>query len=277
MEVVTVIEMNTELYKRIETAAHNMRENMLEMTLHAGASGAHIGGALSSADIVAVLYCGIMDRPGKQDHFVLSKGHCALVQYAALCETGVISREELMTFEDNGGMFPAHPVMHDEIGIELSSGSLGLGLGFGIGLALADKKKETQAKTFVLLGNGECNEGSVWEAVMQAPKLGLDNLIAIMDNNHLQLDGEAEKIVPQAHIAESFRSFGWEVFEVNGHDIRAVYETLAGLAVDGRPKMIVADTVKGKGVSFMENQVKYHHAGLTQEQYNQAMEELKND
>ena len=121
-----MIKMNTELYKRIETAAHNMRENMLEMTLHAGASGAHIGGALSSADIVAVLYCGIMDRPGKQDHFVLSKGHCALVQYAALCETGVISREELMTFEDNGGMFPAHPVMHDEIGIELSSGAWGL-------------------------------------------------------------------------------------------------------------------------------------------------------
>lgn len=270
-------EMNTELYKHIEAAARNMRRNMLEMTLHAGANGAHIGGALSSADIMAVLYCSILDRAGKGDHFVLSKGHCALVQYAALCETGVISKEELLSFEDNGGMFPAHPVMNDEIGIELSSGSLGLGLGFGIGLALADKKKRTLAKTFVLLGNGECNEGSVWEAVMQAPKLKLDNLIAIVDNNHLQLDGEAEKIVPQAHIADSFRSFGWEVSEINGHDIEAVYSTLSNVQANGKPKMIVANTIKGKGVSFMENQVKYHHAGLTQEQYNQAMEELGND
>lgn len=270
-------DMNTELYMKVEKAARNMRRNMLEMTLHAGANGAHIGGALSSADIMAVLYCGIMDREEKGDHFVLSKGHCALVQYAALCEAGVITKEELMTFEDNGGRFPAHPVMNDDIGIELSSGSLGLGLGFGIGLALADKKKHTEARTFVLLGNGECNEGSVWEAVMQAPKLGLDNLTAIVDNNHLQLDGSPEHIVPQSNMAESFRSFGWEVLEIDGHDIKAVYEALSEKRADGRPKMIVAETVKGKGVSFMENQVRYHHAGLTQEQYEQAMEELSHD
>ncbi len=269
--------MNTELIACMKKAAGNMRRNMLEMTLHAGANGAHIGGALSAADLMAVLYCGIMDRKGKGDHFVLSKGHCALVQYAALCETGAISKEELMTFEDNGGIFPAHPVMNDAIGIELSSGSLGLGLGFGIGLALADKKKHTEARTYVLLGNGECNEGSIWEAVMQAPKLKLDNLIGILDNNHLQLDGAPESIVPQSNIAENFRSFGWEVIEIDGHDIRTIYETLSHLEQDGRPKMIVADTIKGKGVSFMENQVRYHHAGLTQEQFEQAMEELNND
>lgn len=272
-----MIDMNTELCTRIEEAARNMRRNMLEMTLHAGPNGAHIGGSLSSADIVAALYCGILDREGRGDHFVLSKGHCAMVQYAALCEIGAISKEELMTFEDNGGMFPAHQVMNDAIGIELSSGSLGLGLGFGIGLALADKKKGTKARTFVLLGNGECNEGSVWEAVMQAPKLKLDNLTAIVDNNHLQLDGGPEQIVPQANIAESFRSFGWEAVEINGHDIGAIYEALSERKEDGRPRMVVADTVKGKGVSFMENQVKYHHAGLTQAQYEQAVEELSHD
>ena len=270
--------MNTDLYVHIETAARNMRRNMLEMTLHAGPNEAHIGGSLSSADLVAVLYCGgVMDRRERGDHFVLSKGHCAMVQYAAPCETGIISKEELMTFEDNGGIFPAHQVMNDAIGIELSSGSLGLGLGFGIGLALADKKKHTEARTFVLLGNGECNEGSVWEAVMQAPKLKLDNLIAIVDNNHLQLDGGPEHIVPQKNLAESFRSFGWDVLEIDGHDIRAIYEALAERGTDGRPKMIVADTVKGKGVSFMENQVRYHHAGLTQEQYEQAVKELNHD
>ena len=274
-------ELTPEKQREIAAFARRMRLDMLEMMKNAGANGAHIGGAFSAAEILAVLYCGILKVSPQnplqptRDRFILSKGHTALALYSALYEAGFLSREELMEFEENAGHFSTHCCKYQEKGIELSSGSLGLGLGYGAGCALAAKRDGLDYDCVVLLGDGECNEGSVWEAVQFAAKYRLDNLVAVVDFNHQSLDGFTVDTMPVANFAEVFAGFGWNVVKINGNCIPEVVNAFQGMQRNGKPTAIIADTLKGKGVSFMENTVGWHHAVITPQQYEAAKAELE--
>ena len=270
-----------EIISEIEKMAHNMRKKALNMAFSAGANGAHLGPGLSAMEIIASLYGGVMNldpknpRWGKRDRFIVSKAHCVLAYYTALAQVGYIATEDLDTFESNGGYLPGHPVMNENKGIEFSGGSLGLGLSLGIGLALAAKKKGAGNSVYVLLGDGECNEGSVWEAAMSAAHFNVDNLIAIVDCNKLQYDGPTCDILNMADFKAKWESFGWYTVEIDGHCVHEIYDALKNRdVVIGKPYAVIAHTVKGKGVSFMENNKDWHHARITKEQYDKAMAEL---
>jgi transketolase len=196
--------------------------------------------------------------------------------YTALAFTGRFPEQDLDTFETDGSDLPGHPVMNADKGIAFSGGSLGMGPAQGIGMALAYRRKGCDGNIFVLLGDGECDEGSIWEAAMSAAHFKLDNLILIIDNNKLQYDGPTEQIMALRSLADKFSSFGFEVFAVDGHDMGGLYEVLTKAVGhrDGRPKVVVADTVKGKGVCFMEHKKEWHHSRLSKEQYEQAVAEL---
>ena len=258
-----------------------MRLDMLDMMLHAGANGAHIGGGFSAAEILACLYGGVMNvspertEDPERDRFILSKGHTALALYAALCETGFLTREEMMRFEDNGCHLATHCYRDLAKGIEISSGSLGLGLSYGAGAAVAAKRDGRGYDCFVLLGDGECNEGSVWEAAQAAARFQLDNLIAIVDVNRQSLDGFTEDVMPIHSFKTVFEGFGWDALEADGNDVASLQSAFASVSRNGKPTVILAQTAKGKGVSFMENIVGWHHASLTQEQYDAARRELE--
>jgi transketolase len=209
-----------------------------------------------------------------RDRFVLSKGHGAIALYSALYVSGVISEDEFKTFYKNGGDFPAHPVMSPDKGIEFSTGSLGMGLSLGIGSALASKINKIDYEVFVVLGNGECNEGAVWEAAMFARHHKMNNLTVIVDNNSMQSDGSS-KIVLDYNLKEVWKGFGWDVIEVSdGNNIKQLLDALHMLRKDSLPRVIIANTVKGKGVSFMENNLEWHHSSLNNEQFNLASNEL---
>jgi transketolase len=262
--------------------ANRMRLKTIEMAYKAGANGAHLGPALSCTEILACLYGAFMNANGRsqpdgwKDVFIPSKAHCVLSFYTALAFTGRFPEQDLDTFEVDGSDLPGHPVMNADRGIDFSGGSLGMGPAQGIGMALAYRRKGCDGNIFVLLGDGECDEGSIWEAAMSAAHFKLDNLILIIDNNKLQYDGGTEQIMALRSLADKFSSFGFEVFAVNGHhmgDLHAVFTEATGHR-DGRPKVIVADTVKGKGVSFMENKKEWHHSRLSKELYEQAVAEL---
>lgn len=275
--------MNNEKIKKIKAMTNNMRKNILEMSLSAGAQSSHFGGGLSIVDIVATLYGGIMhikkDNPEweDRDRFILSKGHGVLGYYTALAEVGYIKQEELLTFEKNKSFLLGHPVMNKQKGIEFTNGSLGMGLSVGIGLSLAAKKKNKNFKTYVLIGDGECNEGSIWEAAMSAPHFKLDNLIAILDNNNFQQTGSCSEILDTGSLKEKWETFGWETVEVDGHDIESLLKVFSQKNKQNKPKMIVAKTIKGKGFSFSENSNDWHHKILTKSQYEIALNELKNN
>ena len=262
--------------------ANKMRLKSLEMAYKAGPNGAHLGPALSSIEILACVYGAFMNADDKkalagwEDVFIPSKAHCVLSYYTALAFTGHFPEEDLDTFEIDGSDLSGHPVMNVAKGIEFSGGSLGMGPAQGIGIALAYRRKGCDGNIFVLLGDGECDEGSVWEAAMSATHFKLDNVIFIIDNNKLQYDGATEQIMALRSLADKFSSFGFEVFTVDGHHMGALHVvfTQATGHRDGRPKVIVADTVKGKGVSFMENKREWHHSRLSKEQYEQAVAEL---
>ena len=232
-------------------------------------------------EIMAALYGRVLKydkndpRWAGRDRFILSKGHGVLGFYAALYGAGIISEEIYNTFQTNESHLIAHPVLNLDLGIESSNGSLGHGLSLALGIAYAAKKKNLGYKAYVLMGDGECNEGSVWEAVMSGAQLGLDNLIAIVDYNKLQSDGDSRKIMDLADLASKFKAFGWDTHEVDGHDIDAIVQALEAPAVTGKPKMIVANTIKGKGVSFMENNNEWHHNRLTKANYDLAVAELE--
>ena len=257
---------------KVEDLAKAIRRNVLDMALASGVNGGHIGGAFSCADILALLYGEVMnvfpDNPQSptRDRFLLSKGHVALAHYAVLAECGFISREEMMTFQTSGSDFPTHEVLNLEKGVEISSGSLGYGLSIGVGCALAAKRKEEKHRVYVLMGDGECNEGSVWEAAMSAAKYKLDNLTAIVDVNDQQLDGYSKDVMPIHNIADVFRGFGFHVEEVDGNDIEQLRKAFNS-SVQAKPTAIIAHTVKGKGVKAIEGKLGWHHASLSQEQY----------
>ena len=267
--------------QKAKEMAKKMRKGILDVSYSCNLS-AHIGGALSMVDIMATLYSTVLrydtNKPSwdGRDRFILSKGHGALGYYSALLEAGIISEEIFSSFQTNESDLTAHPVMNLPLGIESSNGSLGHGLSMGVGLALAAKRKNRNHIIYVLLGNGECNEGSVWEAIMSAAALKLDNLIAIVDNNGFQNELEpSEKIMDSGDIGNKWESFGWNVCSVDGHNIAELYNVFIKCNVKNKPKVVIANTTKGKGVSFMENNNEWHHNRLTEANYKQALQEVE--
>ena len=263
----------------LKNHALQIRISALKMAFECGVN-AHLGGGLSCIDILAVLYGKVMNTSQKnlsfaeKDKFIMSKGHGVLGLYAALAEFGIFSKELLSTFQKDGSDLIAHPVMKEELGIESSSGSLGQGISMAVGLALLAKKKNYSYKTYVLCGNGECNEGSVWEAVMAAVNFELDNLTIIIDNNHIQSDGFSKDIMNMSdRYAAMFRAIGCDTFEVDGHNLSEISQILKN--TQNQVKVIVANTIKGKGISFMENNNEWHHNRLTEKQYKDALTELE--
>ena len=262
--------------------AKRMRKKALDMALNSGAGSSHFGGGLSIVDITATLYGAIMKLDPKnpkwenRDRFILSKGLGVLGYYTALSEIGYISEKDLKTFEKDGTYLFGHPVINRSKGIEFSNGSLGMGLSLGIGVALAGKRKNIDYKVYVLMGDGECNEGSVWEAAMAGPHYKLDNLVAIVDKNNLQQTGANSEIMSVGDLVSKWKSFGWQVFEIDGHNVPEIYETFLSVKNQNGPVAIVANTVKGKGFSFAENNNAWHHAPLSSSQYEAALEELNN-
>lgn len=261
-------------------AAYQMRKNALKMSLAAGKNGAHLGGGLSMIEIIATLYMGVMNYKKsdlhweERDRFILSKGHGVLALYTALEQAGILTEHELLEFKSNETFLTGHPTMNIDKGIEFSSGSLGQGLSLGVGTCLALRRKgNAKSKCYVLLGDGECNEGSVWEAAMCANQYNLNRLVAVIDRNKLQYDGETSEIMRMDNMKMRWEAFGWKALEVDGHDIGQLYDALT--YASDKPLVVIADTVKGKGISFMENNPVWHHAVLTQRQYEQAMHELE--
>jgi transketolase len=259
---------------------NRMRRQAIETLWRA--QGGHPGGSLSVAEILAALYFKVMridpTRPDweDRDRFILSKGHAAVIYYVALMERGYLSADTLATYDQIDSVLQGHPDMHTP-GVDMSSGSLGQGLSVGVGMALGARLDgREKVRVFVLLGDGELQEGQVWEAALAGAKYELDNLVAIVDDNHVQLMGDTTAIMPVEPIPDKWRAFGWHVIEVaDGHDVGAIVAACEeARTVKGRPCVIVAQTIKGKGVSFMENTHLWHSALVSEELKDKALAEL---
>ena len=267
--------------KNIENFALQVRRHILEMAVSAGADSAHFGGALSITEIVSTLFAYQMKIDKKnpkweeRDRFILSKGHACLVYYAALCEVGYISNNELKTFEKNDTNLLGHPVINRNLGIDFSNGSLGMGLSLGIGVAISSKKKKKNFNVYVIVGDGECNEGSIWEGAMAAPNFKLDNLYVIIDKNNFQQTGSNKEIMNVGNLKDKWSSFGWHTTELDGHNIRGLYNFFKESNKITKPKAIIANTIKGKGFSFSENNNDWHHSILSKSIYEKALKELE--
>jgi transketolase len=262
----------------LDALAYKLRRGTIETLWRAQAG--HPGGCLSAAEILTALYFKVMRLdPAKpdwedRDRFVLSKGHAAVIYYVALMERGYFSADTLATYDEIGSILQGHPDLHTP-GVDMASGSLGQGLSAGVGMALGARLDKRDVRVYVLLGDGELQEGQVWEAVLAGAKYGLDTLTAIVDDNRVQLMGDTAAIMPVEPIPDKWRAFGWHVIECDGHDVAAIVAACeAAQAVKGRPSVIVARTTKGKGVSFMENTHLWHSALVSDEQKEQALAEL---
>ncbi len=262
----------------LQEKAKSLRRKIITM-LGASKSG-HPGGSLDLCEIMAVLYFDLMKYDFKnpawpeRDYLILSKGHGAPALYAVLAEGGIIGEDELLTLRKLGSRLQGHPDMKKLPGVEASTGSLGQGFSMSVGIALSQKLNQKPNRVFAILGDGELNEGLVWEAAMAAAHYRLDNLTAIIDNNGLQIDGPNREIMDVGDIGAKFAAFGFDIVHVDGHDIPALRAVLAQ-APQGRPKAVIAKTVKGKGVSFMENHVGWHGAPMKEEDTAAALAELK--
>lgn len=267
-------------YSEIESHARNMRKHILDMGHHAGNHAAHMGGALSIADVMAVLYFGVMNtkdvgmQSQERDRCILSKGHASLGLYSALIEAGMMDEKLKDTFEDDGSLLLGHPVKNRNLGIEFTNGSLGMGLSIGLGVAIACRKKKLDNHVYVILGDGECNEGSVWESFMAAAHYQLGNLTVIVDCNQFQLSGGTRSVMNLGSMSEKLRAFGFQTSEVDGHNVPALCEAFLSGGGDDMPKSIIMHTIKGKGFSFSENDNAWHHAVVTQAVYEQGINEL---
>ncbi len=267
--------------KELKKIALSTRKDILKM-VHAAKSG-HPGGSLSGVDILTVLYNKCLNIPKdwdknpnfeNRDRFILSKGHASPLLYSVLAEYGIFSKDELNTFRKLGSKLQGHPSKGYLAGIEASTGSLGQGLSLGCGIAMGLKLDKNLANVVVYLGDGELQEGSCWEAFMQAAHRNLDNLIAIVDRNCLQIDGCTEDVMALGSVADKIKSFNWEVLEIDGHDFNEIYDAIEKAKKSDKPFAIVAKTIKGKGVSFMENQAGWHGKAPNDEQLTQALKEL---
>ena len=265
--------------KHLEEKARQIRIDVIKAVSKAGSG--HPGGSLSAADIVTVLYFDEMnidpENPKKEDRdkFILSKGHAGPVQYAALAERGYFDVEEIMSLRKLGSDFQGHPNMHKVPGVEMSTGSLGQGFSVSVGMALANRLDQNPGRIYVLLGDGELQEGLVWEAAMAAGHYKLDNMVAIVDWNGLQIDGKNDDVMTVKPIGEKFSAFGWNCLEIDGHDMDEIKGAFAAAReCQGRPTVIVARTHKGKGVSFMEDNPGWHGKAPNEEETLIALEEL---
>ena len=269
-----------ERIREMEGIARKVRRHIVQMVFEAGSG--HPGGSLSATDIMVALYFGVMShRPDEpkwpdRDRFVLSKGHAAPALYACLAEAGYFPLDELKGFRKLGSILQGHPDMRKTPGVEASTGSEGQGLSMGVGMALAGKLDRKPYMVYVMVGDGENDCGQIWEAAMSAAFFELDRLVVIIDRNMLQLDGPTHKIMSIEPLADKWRAFGWNVLEANGHSMAELVETLdKAKHTKGMPTVIIAHTVKGKGVSFMEGAVGFHGKVPTEEQYKAAMAELE--
>ena len=269
-----------EKIKKIENLRKKELKNIIDAAYFAGASSAHIGGALSAADVVSTLFSEFININPKnisekdRDYFILSKGHACLVYYAVLVELGFFSKDLLKSFEKTDSFLLGHPVLNKKYGIDFSTGSLGMGLSIGIGLAISLKKKKSLKQVYVVIGDGECNEGSIWEGIMSAPNFNLDNLTIIIDRNNLQQTGKNKEIMDLGDLKNKLNSFGWLSYSVDGHNLKDLYEVFSS-KTNSKPKAVIANTIKGKGLSFAENNNKFHHTVLTKSLYEKALEEIK--
>ncbi len=268
--------------KALEKIANDIRIGIIE-AVYNGKSG-HPGGSLSCADILAVLYFNQMNiDPNKpyskeRDRFVLSKGHCSPALYSTLARKGYFEKEKLLSFRNIESNLQGHPDMNKVPGVDMTSGSLGQGLSVANGMALSSKLNKDGYRVYCLLGDGEIEEGQIWEAAMSAVKYKLDNLCVIVDNNNLQIDGTIEEVKGLKNIKEKFKSFGFEVIEIDGNNIEEILNAFnVAKQIKEKPTVIVAKTIKGKGVSYMENKPSWHGKAPNEEEYKQAIEELKSD
>jgi len=273
------LKLKQQYLEELQLKAKVIRRHIIEMTGKAGSG--HPGGSLSAADIVTALYFHVMrldpKNPGwkDRDRFVLSKGHAAPLLYAALAERGFFPVSELITLRKIGSPLQGHPDMRKLPGVEMSTGSLGQGLSVANGMALAGKLDGRSYRVYVLLGDGEIQEGQVWEAAMAAAHYRLDNVTAFLDYNGFQIDGPVREVMSPEPVANKWRAFGWHVIEIDGHDFKQILSAVeTARSVKGRPTMVVAKTIKGKGVSFMENQVDWHGVAPNEEQAKKALAEL---
>lgn len=265
----------------LKSSAKNVRRNILKM-IHSAKSG-HPGGSLSGVDILTVLYEKSLTIPknwkksldfATRDRFILSKGHASPLLYAILAEHGLIEEKDLLTFRKIGSKLQGHPSKDYVDGVEASTGSLGQGLSLACGVAMALKMDKNPANVVVYTGDGELQEGSCWEAFMQAAHRNLSNLIAIIDRNNLQIDGCTEDVMSLGDLSEKIKSFGWDILEIDGHNYQEIYSAVEIAKKSEKPFAIIAKTVKGKGVSFMENQAGWHGKAPNDEQLAQALQEL---
>lgn len=263
----------------LQRMAARIREHILDIA--AGREGAHAGGSLSAADLLAVLYFDVLRlRPREprwsgRDYFILSKGHASAGLYATLAERGFLPVTELETYARDGSRLAGHPLRRVP-GVEFPTGSLGHGLSLGVGLALAARRDERENRAFVLLGDGELQEGVVWEAAMAAGHYGLDNLVAVVDRNGLQITGPTEQRMSLEPLLDRWRSFGWHAVEADGHDVEGLQRLFSRLPFqEGKPSVLLARTVKGRGVRFMEGRKKSHYATLSPRLYRRALTELQ--
>lgn len=266
--------------RELEAKARQLRRHIIQMIGKAGSG--HPGGSLSAVEIVTALYFRVMRLDPKNPHwpdrdrFILSKGHAAPLLYAALAEKGFFPKEWLLTLRQLGSPLQGHPHCRYLPGVEVSTGSLGQGLAVGNGMALAARLDKRDYRIYVLLGDGELQEGMVWEAAMAASHYGLDNLTAIVDRNFLQIDGSTEQVMSLEPVEDKFRAFGWEARTIDGHDFPQILEALDwARRVKGKPAAIVAHTIKGKGVSFMENNPDWHGKAPKPEEMERALAELQ--
>jgi transketolase len=265
--------------KELQGVAKEIRLQILKMGFQCK-SPAHLGGGLSMVEIMATLYANVLRYNPRdpfwdeRDRFILSKGHGVLGFFPILSHFGFFDQSFLDSFKQNGSHLVAHPVWNQELGIESSNGSLGHGLSMAAGIALAGKLKNSDYRTYVLLGDGECNEGSVWEAAMFCSQYRLDSLLAIVDWNGFQSDGKSIDVIENTYLPDMWRSFGWTVLEIDGHDFLELETAFCKNVIEGKPTVILAKTTKGKGISFMENNNQWHHNRLTEETYGLAVNEI---
>ena len=271
--------MTNERKQELESLCLRFRNELIDL-LHDIQTG-HPGGSLSCLEILTTLYTEKMNHDPKnpkmegRDRLILSKGHAAPILYMNLAEQGYFKKEELKTLRQINSNLQGHPCMHKTAGVELSTGPLGLGLGAGLGMCLGERLKGNDSYIYVILGDGEIQEGSIWESVMAASKFNADHLIAILDNNGVQLDGTLEAIMPMGDIKAKWEAFGWNVIPCDGHDVSSISDAVDKAKENkGKPTLILAKTVKGKGISFMEGKNTWHGKAISDEDYKNAKAEL---
>lgn len=271
--------MTDERKQELESLCLRFRNELIDL-LHEIQTG-HPGGSLSCLEILTTLYTEKMNHNPKnpkmegRDRLILSKGHAAPILYMNLAEQGYFKKEELKTLRQINSNLQGHPCMHKTAGVELSTGPLGLGLGAGLGMCLGERLKGNDSYIYVILGDGEIQEGSIWESAMAASKFNTDHLIAILDNNGVQLDGTLEEIMPMGDIKAKWEAFGWNVIPCDGHDVSSISDAVDKAKENkGKPTLILAKTVKGKGISFMEGKNTWHGKAISDEDYKNAKAEL---